>query len=69
MTARPFIDLRELQRNWDAFGRIDPRWAILTDLWLRGNKWDPAEFFSTGRVDVAALTVCVTIGRFTVCGG
>lgn len=49
------MDLAELQRNWDAFGRIDPLWAILTNPRLRGNRWDPAEFFSTGREDVAAL--------------
>jgi SAM-dependent methyltransferase len=49
------MDLPELQRNWDAFGRSDPLWAILTNPRLRGNKWDPAEFFSTGREDVAAV--------------
>lgn len=49
------MDLAELQRNWDAFGRIDPLWAILTTPRLRGNRWDPAEFFSTGRDDVAGV--------------
>ena len=48
------MDLRELQRHWDTFGRTDPFWAILTDPSRRGNKWDPASFFATGRDEVAA---------------
>src|SRR5262249_25601630 len=43
-----------LQRNWDAFGRIDPFWAILTDPSRRGRRWDPAEFFATGREEMDA---------------
>jgi SAM-dependent methyltransferase len=49
------MHLTELQRNWDAFGHIDPLWAILTDPRLRGNKWNSAEFFSTGQQEVAEL--------------
>ena len=49
------MDFSQLQRTWDAFGRLDPFWAILTDPGRRGNRWDPAEFFATGRDEVAAL--------------
>jgi SAM-dependent methyltransferase len=49
------VDFFDLQRNWNAFGRLDPFWAILTDPSRRGNKWDPAEFFATGQEEVAAL--------------
>lgn len=49
------MDLRDLQRHWDTFGRTDPFWAILTDPARRGNRWDPAEFFATGRREVAEL--------------
>lgn len=48
------MDLPELQRNWDTFGRHDPFWAILTDPARRGNRWTPEEFFATGRAEIAA---------------
>lgn len=49
------MEFADLQRNWDAFGRLDPFWAILTDPDRRGNRWDPAEFFATGRQEMAAV--------------
>lgn len=48
------MDLRELQRHWDTFGRVDPFWAILTDPSRRGNRWDPEAFFATGREEITA---------------
>ena len=48
------MDFADLQRHWDAFGRIDPLWAILTDPNRRGNRWDKVEFFATGREEIAA---------------
>lgn len=48
------VDFVDLQRHWDAFGRTDPFWAILTDPNRRGNRWDPAEFFATGREEMTA---------------
>lgn len=47
------MDLDHLQQNWDALGRQDPMWAILSDPTRRGNKWDVEEFFRTGREHVA----------------
>ncbi|MDH4064262.1 MAG: class I SAM-dependent methyltransferase [Acidobacteriota bacterium] len=49
------MDLAELQRHWDAFGRQDPFWAILTDPTRRGNRWPIEEFFETGRAEVDDL--------------
>lgn len=49
------MDLLELQRHWDAFGRQDPFWAILTDPSKRGNRWTPEAFFETGQVEVTDL--------------
>lgn len=49
------VELAELQRNWDAFGRTDPLWAILTDPTKRHGRWDPAEFFATGRDEIAGV--------------
>ena len=42
-------DLDEIRRNWEAFGRDDPLWAILTVPAMRGGLWDPAAFMATGR--------------------
>jgi SAM-dependent methyltransferase len=49
------VNLADLQRHWNAFGRQDPYWAILTDPAKRGNRWTPEEFFETGRVEIAEL--------------
>jgi SAM-dependent methyltransferase len=42
------MDLIELRKNWDEFGRTDPMWAILTNPDKRYNKWEIKEFFQTG---------------------
>lgn len=34
------MDLKDLQKNWDTFGMVDPLFAILTDPQKKGNKWD-----------------------------
>jgi SAM-dependent methyltransferase len=49
------MDIRALQRNWDALGRADPLWAIRFDPSKKGNRWDVEEFFRTGEGEVAAL--------------
>lgn len=49
------MDLVELQRHWDGFGRQDPFWAILAHPAYRGNRWPLDEFFETGRVEVFAV--------------
>lgn len=48
------MDLVDLQRHWDGFGRQDPFWAILAQPAYRGNRWPLDEFFETGRVEVSA---------------
>lgn len=42
------MNLKELQRNWNEFGRTDPLWAILTSPEKKDNKWPIDEFFKTG---------------------
>lgn len=46
------MDLRDLQRNWDLFGRKDPMWAILTQEDKKNRKWDKDSFFQTGRKEI-----------------
>jgi SAM-dependent methyltransferase len=47
--------LSGLRRHWDAFGRSDPLWAILTAPDKKGNRWSIDEFLQTGRDEIAAL--------------
>jgi len=49
------MDLNELQKNWDEFGRTDPLWAILTNPGRKGGKWNLEEFFALGRQEVASI--------------
>jgi ubiquinone/menaquinone biosynthesis C-methylase UbiE len=49
------MDIKQLQRNWNQFGEIDPLWSILTRPDKKGNKWKVGEFFKTGVEEVDAL--------------
>jgi|JI7StandDraft_1071085.scaffolds.fasta_scaffold04888_4 ubiquinone/menaquinone biosynthesis C-methylase UbiE len=42
------MNIKELQRNWNTFGKQDPLWAIITRADKKGKKWDLDEFFKTG---------------------
>ncbi len=46
---------RTLSRNWEAFGQSDPMFGVLSDPTKFGGKWDPEEFFETGRAHVQHL--------------
>ena len=48
-------ELRQLQKNWDEFGKKDPLWAIITWPEKKGNKWEREEFFSTGRDEIDSV--------------
>ena len=49
------MDLRKLQAHWDAFGRADPLWAILTDPQKSGGKWEWEEFFRVGEREIEEI--------------
>lgn len=49
------MNLGDLQTTWDALGRDDPLWAILSDADKKGRRWNTKEFFATGAREVAAL--------------
>ena len=46
------MKLKELQKNWDNFGKTDPRWSILTWSEKKNNKFDINEFFETGKKEI-----------------
>ncbi len=49
------MELDELRERWDRLAADDPLWAVLTDPAKRGQRWDPAEFFATGREEIASV--------------
>jgi SAM-dependent methyltransferase len=48
------MNVKDLQRDWDAFGKSDALWAILTQPGKRG-RWQLEEFFQTGVREIAGL--------------
>lgn len=59
MSARPANPtdptLEPVREAFEAFGREDPLYAALSRKSCRGNRWDPEEFFRTGREEIAAV--------------
>jgi SAM-dependent methyltransferase len=49
------MELAEVQKHWDALGRTDPLWAILTVPTKRYGGWDLAEFFASGEREIAGV--------------
>lgn len=43
------------RQQWEALGRLDPYWAVITESDKKGGGWDPAEFFASGAREVAGL--------------
>ena len=62
-----------LKRNWEAFGRDDPLWAVLTEPSRKGGGWDPDEFFATGerrsrscwRSSTGSASPSIAVARWT----
>jgi SAM-dependent methyltransferase len=49
------MDLTDLRKNWQALGKKDPLWAILTHEEKKGRRWNVAEFFATGQREIAEV--------------
>ena len=49
------MDLDRLGSNWDAWGRQDAMYAVLTDPAKRHNGWDADSFFATGREEITGV--------------
>jgi len=47
--------LDQVRTSWEYFGLTDPLWGVYSRRSARNNGWDPAEFFQTGRVEIADL--------------
>ncbi len=53
VVPHPSMEIDLLKKHWEAFGREDPLWAILTDASRRGGRWDLDEFLAHGEDDVS----------------
>lgn len=53
------MDIKDLQTNWDRFGKTDPLWAVLTYAGKMGNRWDRDEFFDTGAKEIEEVLAYV----------
>jgi ubiquinone/menaquinone biosynthesis C-methylase UbiE len=49
------MKLADWQTNWDELGKDDPLWVVLTDPAKKGGRWQPAEFFETGREEISEV--------------
>lgn len=49
------MSIKDLQKNWNEFGKTDPLWAILTAPDKKYNKWDTDDFFKNGEEEIDAL--------------
>lgn len=47
------MNLSDLQKNWQTFGKVDPFWAILSHDSGKSGKWEVDKFFETGREEIA----------------
>ena len=45
--------LARAHRQWHTWGKKDPLWAILSEPDKKDGRWNPDEFFETGRIEVA----------------
>jgi ubiquinone/menaquinone biosynthesis C-methylase UbiE len=46
---------KELEKNWDEFGKTDPMWSILSHPDKQNNRWKPEEFYQTGEIEIDAI--------------
>lgn len=53
------MGVKEASKDWDAFGKLDAMWAILTDPAKRGKQWKAEEFFETGVAEIRDLMAYV----------
>lgn len=60
---------RELARNWEVLGDVDPMFGVLSDPSKHGGRWDPEEFFASGRAHVENLIRALADARATFVAG
>lgn len=49
------MELDELQKCWNEFGRVDPFWAVISHPSKKGGKWQQDEFFVEGVKEITRV--------------
>ncbi len=49
------MELSELGRHWEKFGKTDPLWAVLSAPGKQHGRWDKEAFFESGRVEIRRI--------------
>jgi SAM-dependent methyltransferase len=49
------MNLKQLEKNWNEFGKTDPLWSILTAPDKKGSRWEIRDFFGNGRKEIDAI--------------
>jgi len=63
------MELDDVERNWETFGRTDPLWAILTHADRKDNRWNIDDFFRTGEQWIAHLKEEIEASGVTLSSG
>jgi len=45
-------EVARARQSWEAFGKHDPLWAIVSVPDKRGGRWNPTEFFANGEIEL-----------------
>jgi SAM-dependent methyltransferase len=53
------MNLSRARRHWEALGKTDPLWAILSEDGARDNRWKVEEFFATGESEISEVMAYV----------
>ncbi len=43
------------RQQWEALGRVDPYWAVISEPGKKGGRWDPEDFFASGANEIRAV--------------
>ena len=55
LSAANFMDLKDLRKNWNLFGKTDALYAILTRDWKEKGRWNIDDFFATGEEEIKEI--------------
>ncbi len=57
------MTLKDVQKTYEAYGKEDPLYAVLSRQDAKDNKWDADEFYATGRQEIAdAMSYLAKLG-------
>jgi SAM-dependent methyltransferase len=63
------MKIERAHKIWTELGESDPMWAILTADEKRGRRWQPEEFFATGRAEISRILQTIRDAGLTINAG